>query len=279
MLNVIQYGKVKRIEMAQSLLGRGWYWTCAYLIGETLIDSGPAHTSDALMQLLEGLQLRQILNSHAHEDHIGANGPLQKQRNNLKIYAHPDAIPILEDPAGKQPLQLYRRIMWGWPEASAADPIDEGDVVTDGALRWQVLHTPGHTEHHLCFYEPERGWLFSGDLFVGGRDRALGAGNDIWQILASLKRLSNLPARMLFPASARVRTDPQAALRGRVRMLEDLAGQILTLHGKGWGVGRIAREVSGGPMPIELFTGGHFSRRHLIRSFLRRPESKIELQG
>ncbi len=168
-------------------------------------------------------------------------------------------------------MQLYRQIMWGWPQASQAAPISDGDTLTDQNFQFDVLHTPGHTQHHLCFYEPNRGWIFSGDLFIGGRDRALGAGNDIWQIMAALRRLAALPANKLFPGSARVRTDAQNALMIRVRILEDLADQILTLHRKGWGERRIAREISGGPMWIELFTGGHFSRRHLVRSFLRQP--------
>ncbi len=271
MLNVNRYGEVTRIELARSILGRGLYWTTAYLVGCTLIDSGPAHTSRSLSRFLQDKPLTQILNTHAHEDHIGANGLLQRQREGLNIYAHPEAIPILENPVEEQPLQLYRQIMWGWPEACQVEPIRDGGKVTDGNLDLEVLHTPGHTEHHLCFYEPNRGWLFSGDLFIGGRDRALGAGNDIWQIIASLKRLAKLPANTLFPGSARVRTDPQGALQKRIHILEDLGDQILSLHRKGWKESRIASEVSGGPMWIELFTGGHFSRVHLVRSFLRQP--------
>lgn len=272
MLNIKRYGEVTRIEMARSILGRGWYRTAAYLVGRTLIDSGPAHTSEELVRFLTDVPIDQILNTHAHEDHFGANGPLQRERERISIYAHPEAIPILENPAEEQPLQLYRQIMWGWPEPCQAQPVGEGDTVRDGDLHWETLHTPGHTDHHLCFYEPDHGWLFSGDLFIGGRDRALGAGNDVWQIMDSLRRLAGLPARTLYPGAARVRTDPHGALQGRIRILEDLADQILTLHQKGWDEDRIARKVSGGPMLIELFTGGHFSRRHLVRSFLRRLE-------
>ena len=45
----------------------------------------------------------------------------------------------------------------------------------------KVIHTPGHCSNHLCLYEPNKGWLFTGDLFVGGKDRALRAGNDIFK--------------------------------------------------------------------------------------------------
>jgi glyoxylase-like metal-dependent hydrolase (beta-lactamase superfamily II) len=270
LLTAKRFTEVLRIELARSLLGRGWYWTTAYLVGETLIDTGPAHTAHELLHYLDGLPISQILNTHAHEDHIGGNGPLQRSRNGLKIYTHAGAIPILEDPAQNQPLQLYRQLMWGWPEASQAQPIADGDMIQDGDLHLEVLHTPGHTPHHLCFFEPNRGWLFSGDLFIGGHDRALGAGNEIWTIIASLKRLVDLPVRILFPGAAHVRTKPEQELQARIDYLEELGGRILSLHDKDWSRSQIAREVSGGPMFIEMFTAGHFSRLHLVDSYLHR---------
>lgn len=279
MLNISRHDPVVRIEMARSILGKGWYWTTAYLVGQTLIDTGPAHTADALLDYLRDVPIKQVLNTHAHEDHIGANGPLQRQRHSLKIYAHPEAIPILQKPVEKQPLQLYRRIMWGWPEPSRAEPVSDGDLVEDDDLSLQVLHTPGHTKHHLCFFEPNHGWLFSGDLFVGGRDRALGAGNDIWAIIASLKRLAELPVQTLFPGSAHVRVEPGRELRARIDYLEELGGKILDLQARGWAEREIVREVSGGPMFIEWFTGGHFSRLHLVRSFLRTPNFNQKQTG
>ena len=33
-----------------------------------------------------------------------------------------------------------------------------------GGRNIQVVHTPGHSPGHCCFYEPERKYLFSGDL-------------------------------------------------------------------------------------------------------------------
>lgn len=271
MLNATRSGKVLRIELARSIMGKGWYWTTAYLVGQTLIDTGPAHTSHALLQHLQDTPIKRVFNTHAHEDHIGANGPLQRQRPDLKIFAHPDALPILADPVGKQPLQLYRRIMWGWPEPSRAAPLTDGQIIEVDDLRWQVLYTPGHTQHHLCFFELDHGWLFSGDIFVGGHDRAIGAGNDVWGIIASLVRLAELPVETLFPGAAKVRSNPKTALNERIDYLRDLGDRILALYAQGWEVDRIAREVSGGPMFIEFFTGGHFSRRHLVTSFLDRP--------
>ena len=133
---------------------------------------------------------------------------------------------------------------------------------------FRVVYTPGHSPDHLCLYEPEQGWLFSGDLYVGGRDRATRADYDIWQIIASLKQVAMLPAVKLFPGCAQVRENPKRELDAKISYLEDLGERVLELHRQGWEVQEIVRALYGGPMLVEIFTLGHFSRRRLILSYL-----------
>ena len=269
MIKVTQYGEVKRFDLAKTIAGRGRYWTTCYLVDDTLIDSGPAHTDTELLTHLKPNQLARIINTHSHEDHIGANAVLQKQYPELQIYAHPLALAVLEDPRGAQPLQRYRRLFWGWPMPCIAQPISDGERIVTNTHSFDVIHTGGHSRDHICLYEPDQGWIFSGDLFVGGRDRALGASYDIHGIIAGLKKLAALPAKILFPGSARVRMQPAQALNNKIDYLEDLGGRVQDLHKKGFDIPQIARQLLGGPKWIELITWGRFSRQHLIRSYLK----------
>jgi glyoxylase-like metal-dependent hydrolase (beta-lactamase superfamily II) len=264
------YGDVTRIDSARTLFGRGRYWTTAYLIDGLLIDSGCAHTSNELVRALQDYEIHTLVNTHSHEDHIGANGLLQRKREIL-ILAHPEALPVLEHPRLEQPLQPYRKLMWGWPEPSSGEGLRGGQAVPTPTHKLQVIHTSGHSRDHICLYEPQRQWLFSGDLFVGGEDRALGASYDIWEILRSLKKIARLPLHTLFPGCARVRENPQSELQSKISYLETLGQQVLDLHAAGRSERSIARELCGGPMWIELLTLGHFSRRNLIHSYLNHP--------
>lgn len=268
MLKVTDYGDVTRFDLARTLAGRGRYWTTAYLVDGLMVDTGCAFTAPELIEALAETPLAGIVNTHTHEDHIGANGPLQRQRG-LGIRAHPLALPVLADPRGRQPLHLYRRVMWGWPEPSQGQPVADGEAIETAHHRFQVVYTPGHSPDHICLYEPNRGWLFTGDLFVGGRERALRAGYDVWGIIASLKKIAGLPASRLFPGSARVREDPAVELAAKIAHLEELGEQVLALHRQGRSVDEIVRELLGGPMLIEVITLGHFSRRRLVLSYLR----------
>ncbi len=271
MLKITQFGIVTRFDLARTFLGRGRYWTTAYLVDGLLIDSGCAHTARELADTLRGIPLTRLVNTHTHEDHIGANGLLQREHPSLQIFAHPLALPVLSDPRGKQPLHPYRKVMWGWPESCNASPLaDESWIETDHN-RFQVLYTPGHSPDHICLYEPDRGWLFTGDLFVGGSDRALREGYDIWQIVASLKRVAALPSTVMFPGCARIRENPKDELEAKIRYLEDFGEKALELHRKGWDVNAIVQALCGKPMFIEFVTLGNFARRHLVLSYLTTP--------
>lgn len=269
MLRCTVFESVTRLDLARTIAGRGRYWTTAYLVGGLLVDSGCAHSAPELSAFLRQQPPGKLFNTHSHEDHIGGNGPLQRAFPGLEIYAHPLALPALAEPRRNQPLHPYRRIMWGWPQASTGKPVVDGDVIQAGRWTFRVIATPGHAPDHLCLYEPGRGWLFSGDLFVGGKERALLAGADIWSVIASLKKIVGLELTCLFPGSARVRENPQGELREKIDYLEEMGARTLDLHAKGWDVTAIARALFGGPLFIELFTLGHFSRRNLVLSYLR----------
>jgi glyoxylase-like metal-dependent hydrolase (beta-lactamase superfamily II) len=287
MLKITRYGEVTRFDLARTLAGKGRYWTTAYLVGETLIDSGCAFSAPELVQALQGVPLRRIINTHTHEDHIGANGRLQASHPGLKILAHPLALPVLADPRACQPLHPYRRVFWGWPQPSRAEPVRDGSLVEDGSFCFLVVYTPGHSPDHICLYEPERRWLFTGDLFVGGRDRAIRAGYDIHQIVASLKRVAALVEEpspkagtsyksvnkgddepVLFPGSARVRHAPFDEITAKIAYYEEQGRHVLELHQNGYSLPKIARQVFGPAMWIEVVTLGHFTRQRLVRSYL-----------
>jgi hypothetical protein len=112
--------------------------------------------------------------------------------------------------------------------------------------------------------------MLNSNLGKGGVDYLAhcSAGYDIWGIIASLKRIADLPATCLFPGSAQVRENLKQELESKISYLEELGGRVLELHRKGWGVQAIVRALCGAPMQIEWITLGHFTRKNLVLSYL-----------
>ena len=261
---IVAAPQVVRFRLARSLLGRQLYFTAAYWVDGLLIDTGCAHTARQLSSAVKGWRVDRVVNTHSHEDHIGANATVQEMFR-CPILAHPEALPILENPR-LQPLQPYRRLFWGWPKPSRGEPI--GEWVETEHYRFQVLHTPGHSPDHVCLFEPEGGWLFSGDAYIGGKDRALRQGYDIHGIIASLKKLAELPVQIIFSGSGTVRTDGVEHLETKIAYLEELGERIHSLRDQGLSARRIRRQVFGREPYITYMTLGHFAGLRLVQSYL-----------
>jgi glyoxylase-like metal-dependent hydrolase (beta-lactamase superfamily II) len=265
MLHTQRHGPVIGFRLARAFLGRAAYHTAAYWVDGLLVDSGCAYTAVELQRETDSLPLEQVTNTHGHEDHIGGNALLQRERG-VRIWAHPQALTILANPR-LLALQLYRRVFWGWPEPSQGGAIAEW--LETEHHRFHVIHTPGHSPDHICLFEPERGWLFSGDAFIGGQDRAARPDYDMYALIASLKRLAALPITQLFPGSGTVRNDPVNEIRQKIVALEELAAEVCRLSSMGLDVPEIQRRLLGKDPFLTYLTHGHFRASHLIRAFLR----------
>jgi glyoxylase-like metal-dependent hydrolase (beta-lactamase superfamily II) len=179
--------------------------------------------------------------------------------------AHPLAIPFLADPRSLR-LHPYRHLFWGTPKPSTALPV--GELVTTPRHTFQVIGAPGHSADSICLYEPDEGWLFAGDAYVGGLDRALRVGFDICKIIASLRAMSALPLSRIFPGSGSVVEDPGPALSRKIAYLEETGAKIRALSARGRSVTQIRQEMFGPEMFINLVTLGDFSGANLVRSYL-----------
>ncbi|MBI5576293.1 MAG: MBL fold metallo-hydrolase, partial [Deltaproteobacteria bacterium] len=168
-------GGVVRFVMARRLLGKKLYRSACFLVDGLLVDTGIFHLRKSFLKSLSGRSVFAIVNTHSHEDHIGANALLQERRG-VPVYAHDKALRVISDPR-KLRLLPYQRLFFGEPSPSAGKPV--GNTFSTEHCRFRVIHSPGHSPDHIVLFEENRGWLFSGDAFIGGQDRVLRDGYDV----------------------------------------------------------------------------------------------------
>lgn len=255
---------VTKIKMARTFLGKPLYFVAAYYVDGLLIDTGCHHVSEEFIALIEKMKIEKIVNTHSHEDHIGNNHVLQ-ERFGLDIFAHVKAIPAILNPR-KMKLKLYQKIIWGTPKPSIAKKL--GETIKTENFDFKVLHTPGHSDGHICLYEEKEKWIFTGDAYVGGRDKVLRSDYNIYMIIDSLRKILSYDIKLLFPSSGTILNNPKNIIKEKVEYLESLGKRILSMHEEGKNVKQIRKEIFGREGLINYVTQGHFSAENLVRLYL-----------
>lgn len=259
MLRTRQHGDVTEIRLTTTFLGRPMYSVSAYLFDGTLVDTGPPRTGRELARWAAGQPIDQIVNTHHHEDHVGGNAFL----SHLPALAPPDTVPRL---ARAPRIPLYRRTTFGQPRPATATAL--GDVVATRHHTLHVIPTPGHAFDHVVLWLPERGWLFSADLYLMERARYVRRRDDVGLWMESLRRMLAYDFDTMFCAHAGPVGDAHAAIRRKLAYWEELQGEALRLADAGCSPQAIRRRLLGREGFLTAWSGGNFSKENLIRALL-----------
>ncbi len=235
--------------------------------GWAMIDTsmGTPDTREALWEGLEqaGLrleELRTIVLSHHHPDHVGLSGELY-ERTNATIYMHPidaNAIAVLwsgtmRERFGKvsgffkqhgMPATEFwftqvepdvMRNLIRVPPQQAITHVEDGETITLAGEQYQVIWTPGHSDGHICLFRERDGVFIAADHVLpritpniglySEKDRV----NPLGDYLNSLEKVEHLPASIVLPGHG----EPFDNLAGRVREIikhhEEREALILTM--------------------------------------------------
>lgn len=241
---------------------RSGTWVCAYLIDGLLIDTGPAYTATELVEFLDEKPPELVINTHFHEDHISANKFLQDAYH-MPIFAHREFLDKISKPATLYP---YQEEVWGYPVPSIVSPL--GNFVETRKYRFDVIHTPGHERDHICLFEKNKGWLFTGDLYVTTNPAVCRPNDDMRQVIDDVRKIRSLSPEILFPAPTHVVKNPMGKLDTLINYLEEVRGKIEALHHSGMGSDDIRKKLFGEESFICEATQHQFSSLNFVKSFL-----------
>lgn len=234
-----------------------------YRLGTTLIDTGPPNRWPQVRNFLQERSPEMVLLTHHHEDHSG-NGARIQAEFGAQILAHSAALPEL---AAGWRLRPYQHLFWGRPLKLIAKTVPEINEL-GGGLRLQTLRTPGHADDLVCYLEPERGWLFTGDLYIGNRPRYLRQDENLPLQIASLRTILSHGFKVVFCGHRGVVIEGYQAMEEKLDYLLNFCEQVKQLHGKGISAREITRRLLGREDLTSLATLGHFTKGNMVRGCL-----------
>lgn len=163
--------------------------------GDAVVVDAPPDVPGVLeLVRRSGVTPRALLLTHAHLDHLGGAGGVTGEWG-IDACLHPGDEWLAEDLPGQVRLLLGLDDGGSYAGAERYEPLEDDEVLHLAGLRFRVLHTPGHTPGHCCFWLEEQGVLFSGDhLFAGSIGRTDLPGGDYGALLHSMaERIAPLP--------------------------------------------------------------------------------------
>src|ERR1700712_2717003 len=119
---------------------------------ECVVIDAPHSVAD-ILKVVAGRQVKAIIATHAHDDHVGV-APELREKVTAPILMHPDDRPLWE--------LTHTDYLWDVC-------LEDCQTISVGGAAIKVLHTPGHAPGAVCLYVHDLGCVFTGDtLFQGG---------------------------------------------------------------------------------------------------------------
>ncbi|MBO0930600.1 MBL fold metallo-hydrolase [Fibrella aquatilis] len=266
----LRHGPVQGFQVGYSRLP--WprpipVWT--YYVDGLLIDTGSRQMQREVLTHYASYPIAQIALTHFHEDHA-ANAAALARQHGCPVYCGPETARLIEQPYHLLPYEHY----WFGPIDPCSAKVGVTVLPTFPAPlqtehhRFTPIPTLGHSDDHFVLLEPDKGWLFSGDFYVGNL-RVFRRGENIYQQIEAAQQVLTLPFDTLFCGHRPTLTKGKSAVQRKLDYLQRIVDQSLTGNKQGLSEAAIVRSLGmREDWFMRAFTSNDVAVTYLVRSAL-----------
>ena len=195
---------------------------CCFYVDKLLIDTAQYNARQKVLATFQNKKIDQIALTHWHEDHTGNAAGLYLQHQ-ATVFAHPFTAEKLCTGFKVLPYEQY---MFGRikPYAVPTKPFPE--KITTENFEFVPIHTPGHSSDHTVILEPNKGWLFSGDLFVSIKIKYFRRGEDLGEQIESIKKVLQYDFEVIFCGHFPQFKNGKELFQKKLQYFEDFYGKV-----------------------------------------------------
>lgn len=249
MSNEADWFTVERIDDITFAISEYGHWEKVHsylLLGNEsacLIDTGLGIGNiKKVIEQLTDLPVK-VITTHVHWDHIGGHGfydtiyvhkaDSQWLRKGIPVPLENIRKNIIKEPISKLFPEGFDIFNYYPFKGEPSMELIDGECIELGNRNLHILHTPGHSPGHICIYEEDKGYLFTGDILYKGTLYAFYPSTDPIKFADSISKISNLSyVSRILPGHNELEVSEKILVKAKC-CFEALREKGLLYHGSG----------------------------------------------
>ena len=184
-----------------------------------------------------------VVTTHVHWDHIGGHALFNNilvHKNDAEWLEKGNGVPlvvvkknVMSEPFSKNTPMDFNIDNYKTYTGKPTRILEDNDIIDIGSRKIRVLHTPGHSPGHICLFEEDSGYLYTGDLIYKGTLYAFYPSTDPVLFKHSIDKISSIKGiKRILPAHNALDVDVELVNRIK-RAFQDIEDKNMLVQGSG----------------------------------------------
>lgn len=266
------FGEIESLELGFGPIIPPFMNVHIFLADGVLFDTGQSNMRRYILKALRDKKIDMILLTHHHEDHSGNAAAIMK-KHKASVFGHPLTVEKMRQRSNIMP---YQRFVWG--KSTPLKVLPFPSIIESENLELIPIHTPGHSPDHTVYLERNKGWLFSGDLYLGDHIKYFRSDENIADQIKSIRKVLKSDFEVLLCAHRPQMKKGKTRLKAKLGFLEDFFDSVAKRWERGLSAEEIFRELQlKEEILIRLICFGNVSQMNMVRSVISTLESREEI--